>query len=441
MAKCGDFQGGVHLPYNKELAKGKPITEVSLPQEIVIPLSQHIGAPCEPLVEVGDKVKAGQKIGDSSQFVSAPVHASLAGTVEAIEPRPTSSGKVESIVIKVEQNQEGISYQQKRDVTKVNKGEIIKAVKEAGIVGMGGASFPTSVKLSPPEDKPIDTILINGCECEPYLTCDHRMMLEQGEELIAGVKLLLKVVGAKKCCIGIEDNKPDAINHLKKLADDSRIEVQAVPTEYPQGSEKQLIKTAFDKEVPSGALPFEVGVLVQNIGTAIAVYEAVAYDKPLMERVVTVTGQNIKNPANLLVKVGTSVRHLIKECGGFIENETKVVLGGPMTGTALSNLSAPITKGGNGVIALPSRMVKGSGDLPCMRCGSCVEKCPMQLYPNKLSILVEENDYNQVENLGPLDCVECGICSYVCPSKRPVVQQIKKAKVKITEKKREAGDK
>ncbi|MCK8816155.1 electron transport complex subunit RsxC [Natroniella sulfidigena] len=437
MATRGDFQGGIHLPYNKELAKDEPITEISMPEEIIIPLSQHIGAPCEPLVEVGDEVKAGQKIGESSEFVSAPVHASLSGTVKAIEPRPNASGdSVESIVIEVAQEQESISYEQERSIDEVSEEEIVEAAREAGIVGMGGASFPTSVKLSPPDDKPIDTVLINACECEPYLTCDHRMMLEQGEELIAGVKLLMKAVGAEKCYIGIEDNKPDAIKNLKGLADDSRIKIQSVPTQYPQGSEKHLITTVLGKEVPSGALPFEVGALVQNVATAIALYEAVAFGKPSLERVVTVTGQNIKQPANLLVKIGTPVQHIVDECGGFIENKTKVVVGGPMTGNAQSDLNVPITKGSSGIIALPEKMVKGNDDyISCMKCGACVENCPMRLYPNKISTLVEENDYDETENYYPLDCVECGICSYVCPARRPVVQQIKKAKGEIAAKK------
>ena len=439
------FQGGVHLSYNKGLARDKPIKKASLPEELIIPLSQHTGAPCEPAVEVGDRVEAGQKVGDSEAFVSAPVHASLSGTVREIRPRLTFTGdRVESVVIDVDPKQQERELKPKRVSEKVTEKEIIGALREAGVVGMGGAAFPTAVKLSPPDDKPIDSIIINGCECEPYLTCDYRVMLERREELIGGAKLLLKVLGADKCYLSIEDNKPEAIKALKEVSDDPRLEVVSVPTKYPQGSEKQLIKTLLNREVPSGGLPFDVGALVQNVSTTVAIFEAVYYDKPLMERVVTVTGDNIKEPSNLLSKVGTPIYHLINECGGLIDKRSKVIMGGPMTGFAQPILQVPIVKGSNGLLLFSSSMVDEDQEfIACMRCGECVEDCPMRLYPSKISTAYEEGRIEDCEEWDALDCVECGVCSYVCPSRRPIVYHIKEAKseiMAIRQKQEQAGE-
>ncbi len=426
------FLGGLNIPHYKSFSEKKPITDISLPGEIIIPLSQHTGAPCKPLVKVGDKVKAGQKIGESDSFVSAPVHASLSGTVKSIEDKPFVTGDmVESIVIEVDREQVSIEMTE-NDLDKVSKDDILEAVREAGIVGMGGAAFPTSVKLKPPPDKPIDALIINGCECEPFLTCDHRIMLEKADEMLKGIDLLLKVLGASKCYICIEDNKKDAIETLKEKNDDPQIVLMKMPTKYPQGSEKQLIKATLGREVPPGGLPFDVGVLVQNVGTAVAIYEAVKFGKPLIERVVTVTGQNIKEPGNIMVKIGTPLSHVIEECGGIVKEPAKVIVGGPMTGFAQETLEAPVVKGTTGITVLPPEMAFEELDYTdCIRCGKCVEYCPMLLYPNQISIYCEAGMYSEAEEWNTMDCIECGICAYVCPAKRPIVYFVQRAKPAI----------
>ncbi len=426
------FFGGINVPHFKSFSEKQAIKDIELPQQLIIPLSQHIGAPCQPLVKEGARVKAGQKIGDSDSFVSAPVHASLAGTVRSIEEKKIHSGeKVQCIVIDVNKKQESIEYAD-NDLEKVSKEEIIKAVKEAGIVGMGGAAFPTAVKIQPPPDKPVDALILNGCECEPYLTCDHRIMLEKAEELLQGVKLLQKVLDVKKAYICIEDNKQDAITELSEKNDDPGIVIMKTPTKYPQGAEKQLIKATLDREVPPGGLPFDVGALVQNVGTAVAVYEAVKYNKPLVERVVTVTGQNIAEPGNIMVKIGTPLEHLLNECGGIKEEPAKVVMGGPMTGVAQEDLEVPVVKGITGVTVLPPAMAFAELEYSeCVRCGKCVEDCPMLLYPNQISIYAEAGMYEQAKKWNTMDCIECGICAYVCPAQRPIVKFVQQAKPRI----------
>jgi Na+-translocating ferredoxin:NAD+ oxidoreductase subunit C len=428
------FFGGINIPHYKSFTEQKPLEEISLPEEIVIPLLQHTGAPNEPLVKVGDKVKAGQKIGASDKFVSAPVHASLSGTVTAIEPRVYLTGQmVESVVIAVDKKQDEPVYTDK-DIEKASKEDIINAVKEAGIVGMGGAAFPTAVKLSPPPDKKIDALIINGCECEPFLTCDHRLMLEKPEELLHGTKLLMKMLDVDKTYICIEGNKDDAIEAIRQINDDPRIVLLRMPTKYPQGSEKHLVKAALDREIPSGGLPFDVGTLIQNVGTAVAIYEAVRYGKPLIERAVTITGQNVREPKNLWVKIGTPIGHLIAECGGIVEEPAKVVVGGPMTGRAQSTLDAPIVKGAGGVIVLPPDMaIEDMEYFDCVRCCKCVEHCPMLLYPNQVSIYCEADMALEAEEWNTMDCIECGICAYVCPSKRPITQLVQRTKPEIIE--------
>ncbi len=417
------FLGGLNVPHYKSFSEHKPIKEASLPEEIVIPLSQHLGAPNEPLVKVGDKVKAGQKIGSSDKFVSAPVHASLSGTVTAIEPRIPGQ-PIDCVVIAVDKNQDKMVLAD-NDLEKATKEDILNAVKEAGIVGMGGATFPTAVKLSPPPDKKVDVLLLNGCECEPYLTCDHRLMLEKPEELLQGTKLLMKVLEVDKAYICIEGNKDDAIEAIRDKNDDPRIVLLRMPTKYPQGSEKHLVKAALDREVPSGGLPMDVGTMIQNVGTAVAIYEAVKYGKPLIERVVAITGQNIREPQNLLVKIGTPLAHLIEECGGIIEEPAKVIIGGPMTGKAQLSLDAPVTKGTTGVVVLPPEMALEDTEYrDCVRCCKCVEHCPVLLYPNQISIYCETGMVKEAAEWNTLDCIECGICAYVCPSKRPIVRLV-----------------
>lgn len=428
------FIGGINIPHYKSFTEHKAIKEASLPDEIIIPLLQHTGAPNKPLVKVGDKVKAGQKIGATDKFVSAPIHASLSGTVTAIEPRFFLTGEmIDSIVIAVDKKQDKLELAN-NNLDKVSKEDIVKAVKEAGIVGMGGAAFPTSVKMSPPPDKKVDTLIVNGCECEPFLTCDHRLMLEKPEELLQGVKLLMKVLGVEKSYICIEDNKDDAIEAVRQKNDDPRIVLLRMPTKYPQGSEKHLVKAALDREIPSGGLPFDVGALIQNVGTCVAIYEAVKFNKPLIERVVAVTGQNIKEPQNLMVKIGTPLYHLVKECGGIMVEPAKVIIGGPMTGKAQQNLDVPVVKGTTGVIVLPPEMALEDLEYSdCVRCCKCVEHCPMMLYPNQISIYCEAGMVSAAEEWNTLDCIECGICAYVCPSKRPITQLVQQTKPLIQE--------
>lgn len=428
------FLGGINIPHYKSFSEQKAIKDTSLPDEIVIPLSQHTGAPNEPLVNVGDKVKAGQKIGASDKFVSAPVHASLSGTVTAIEPRPFMLGNmVDSIVIVVDKDQESIEFSD-NDLEKMSSDDIRAAIKEAGVVGMGGAAFPTAVKISPPPDKKVDVLIINGCECEPYLTCDHRIMLEKPKELLEGTKLLMRILEIEQAYVCIEDNKEDAIEAVRQVNDDPRIVLLRMPTKYPQGSEKHLVKAAVDREIPSGGLPFDVGTLIQNVGTCVAIYEAARYNKPLIERVVAVTGQNIKEPQNLMVKIGTKLSHIIEECGGIVEEPAKVIIGGPMTGRSQETLEVPVVKGTTGVVILPPDMaIEDMEYYDCVRCCKCVEHCPMLLYPNQISIYCEAGLVVEAYQWNTMDCIECGICAYVCPSKRPITQLVQSTKPLIQE--------
>ncbi len=423
------FNRGVFLPHYKESTEDKAITTIALPKEVVIPLQQHIGAPCKAVISVGDKVKTGQKIGDSDAFVSAAVFASVDGTVTAIEPRPNFTGAdVESVVIEVAENQEEPSWSE-RDTSNMSGEDIKAAIKEAGIVGMGGAAFPTSVKLSPP--KPIDVIVINASECEPFLTCDHRVMVEMAEELVLGAKLIAKTVDAEQIIFGIESNKPDAIETLKaQIEGEVGIEVITTDVKYPQGAEKQLIYATTGREVPPGKLPLEVGVVVQNVGTAVAVYEACRYGKPLYERVLTVTGDAAANPGNVKVPIGTTIEHIIEQCGGFKDDKEpgKVVLGGPMTGFAQTRLDVPVVKGSSGILLFSEEMLVKSEHMPCVRCSRCVDYCPMYLYPNSISMNAEKGLYDKAVEWGAMDCFECGICVYVCPSNRPIVQLVRDTK-------------
>ena len=423
------FDRGVFLPHFKEATEEKAINQIPLPAEIVIPLQQHIGAPCKALVSVGDKVKTGQKIGDNDAFVSAAVFASVDGTVTAIEPRPGFTGaNVESVVIEVAEKQEEPTWKE-RDIVKLSAEEIKAAIKEAGIVGMGGAAFPTSVKLSP--SKPIEYIIINACECEPFLTCDHRVIVEMTESLVEGARLIARAVDAPKIVFGIEKNKPDGIDALKTvLGNDEKVEIVELDVKYPQGSEKQLIKAAVNREVPPGKLPLEVGVVVQNVGTAVAVYEACRFGKPLYERVLTLTGDSAANPGNVKVRIGTSIGHVIEACGGYPEGKepAKVILGGPMTGFAQTRLDIPVVKGTSGILLFSSEMVAKSEHMPCVRCARCVDHCPMFLYPNSISVNAERGNYKEAAEWGAMDCFECGICVYVCPSNRPIVQLVRDTK-------------
>jgi electron transport complex protein RnfC len=335
-----------------------------------------------------------------------------------------------SVVIENDGKEEWTSLKDNPDYMKLSPDELKRKVKDAGIVGMGGAAFPAHVKLSPPKEKPIDVVILNGAECEPYLTADYRLMLERPQEVVEGMNVLMKILGASKGFIGIENNKPDAIESMKKaVSGETNIQVCALEVKYPQGAEKMLIKAAVGREVPPRGLPMDVGVVVHNIGTAVAIYEAVRYGKPLIERVVTVTGEGIKEPKNLMVKIGSLVSDLIKECGGFKSDIAKVISGGPMMGFALYSLDVPVTKGTSGILVLLEEEVVHIEDFgPCIRCGRCIDICPMGLMPSMLSVLSERGFYEEAKDYNLFDCFECGSCAYVCPSKRPIVQLVRLAK-------------
>jgi electron transport complex protein RnfC len=437
------FKGGIHPPDKKELSADKPIVETKPPQRVVIPLSQHTGAPCKPTVTIGQEVKKGQLIGEPGGFVSAAVHSSISGKVIAIGEFPNAMGRmVTSVVIENDAKEEWTTLKDNPDYMKLSPDELKEKIKAAGIVGLGGAAFPTVVKLSPPKEKPIDAVILNGAECEPYLTADYRLMLERPEEIVEGLKILMKILNVNKGYIGIENNKPDAIKKIKEVVKSKSphppftkgrqggIEVWVLEVKYPQGAEKMLIRALLGREVPPPpGLPMDVGVVVQNVGTTLSIYEAVRYGKPLIDRVVTVTGEGIREPKNLMVKIGTLVSHLIEECGGFKDGAGKVVAGGPMMGFALPFLDVPVTKGTSGVLVVPEDEIVHAEEFgSCIRCGRCIDVCPMNLMPSMLSLYSEKGFYEGAKEYNLWGCFECGSCAYVCPSKRPIVQFIRLAK-------------
>jgi len=427
----GTFRGGIHPRDKKELSAGKPIVEPKPPERVVIPLSQHLGAPCKPVVTIGQEVKKGEMIGEAAGFVSAPVHSSVSGKVIAIGEFLNAMGRmVTSIVIENDGKEEWTLLKDNPDYMSLSADRIKDKIREAGIVGMGGAAFPTVVKLSPPKEKTIDTVILNGAECEPYLTGDYRLMVEKPVEIIEGLKILMKELGVSRGFVGIEDNKPGAVRTMKEAAGgQDNIDVCALPTKYPEGAEKMLIKALTERDVPPRCLPMDVHVVVQNIGTAVAIYEAVRYGKPLIERVVTVTGEGVNEPKNLLVKIGTFVSHLIEECGGLKDESLKVIAGGPMMGFAISSLDVPVTKGTSGIVVLTEGEIVHAEDYgPCIRCGRCIDICPMGLMPSMLSIYSEKGFYEGAKEYNLFDCFECGSCAFVCPSKRPIVQLVRVAK-------------
>ncbi|MFA5647837.1 MAG: electron transport complex subunit RsxC [Bacteroidales bacterium] len=428
-------KGGVHPLANKFSAK-KPVEILPLPQQVTIPISQHIGAPATPVVAKGDKVLVGQVIAKSSGFVSANIHSSVSGTVESIIPALDSSGYQKSAIVISVEGDEWLPEIDREDILKkdfsLSAEAIIAKINEAGIVGLGGATFPSHVKLSVPKGKKADVLIINGVECEPYLTSDHRLMLEKGDEIMVGILLLMKALGVERALVGIENNKPDAIANLRQKASNYKgIEVHALKVKYPQGGEKQLIKALINREVPSGNLPIEVGAVVHNVGTAFAVYEAVQKNKPLVERIVTVTGKNLENATNFSVRIGTPISNLINMVG-MPECTTKIVNGGPMMGKALLSPNVPVTKGTSGVILFPENDSKRPAEQPsCIRCGKCVSACPMGLEPYLLIRLSQRNMVERMEQERILDCMECGSCSFVCPANLPLLDFIRLGKTDV----------
>ncbi|MBR4030132.1 MAG: electron transport complex subunit RsxC [Clostridia bacterium] len=441
------FKGGIHPGDRKELTNTVPISDCPPPKEVIIPLRQHIGAPCEPCVNVGDRVLMGQKIGEATSFVSAPVHASVSGTVTKIENYPHPGGG-EALSVFIENDEKDELFPEIKEwdldlskdsikafVEKQDAKEIVEKVKNAGITGMGGAAFPTHVKLSPPADVKIHTIIINGAECEPYLTTDHREMLENTKKIILGALLVAKSVSAEKIVIAIENNKKDAISLLEQETKEfDNIEIFTMLTKYPQGSEKQLINAVTKSEVPSGALPSAVGVVVNNIDTCAAISEAVVTNRPLYERVVTVSGDAVNNPKNLRVRVGVKFSELLEIAGGFKEEPKKIVMGGPMMGIAQNNIEVPVIKGTSGILAFSAPETYGKDEGACIKCGKCVEVCPMRLMPNFLSTASVAKDVEKIKAHNILDCMECGCCSFICPQRRFIVQHIKAGKALLKQK-------
>lgn len=426
--------GGVHPSDNKQWSKGSAIETMELPDVVSIPLAQHIGAPATAIVAKGDKVVTGQLIAEATGFMSANIHAPISGTVTAVDMQPNGQGlRQMMITIKREGDEwaEGIDHSTEL-VTECNleSQEIISRIKAAGIVGMGGATFPTHVKLSIPEGKKAELLIINGVECEPYLTSDYRTMLERGELLIVGTRILMRAIGVEHAVIGVEANKPDAVKHLRSiLGDDKSIKVQMLKTQYPQGGEKQLIAAVMNREVPAPpALPIDVGAVVCNASTAVAVYEAVQKNKPLIERVVTVTGKGVKEPKNLLTRFGTPVSALIEKCGGLPEGDVRVLNGGPMMGRALCNVAMPVMKGCSGITIINGEEAVRGEESACIKCAKCVEACPMGLEPYLLSKQARKKAWDAMEQNDITSCIECGCCQFTCPANIPLLDYVRLGK-------------
>ncbi len=431
---AGTFIGGVHPDDSKSLSNTCKITEMPVPAVVVLPVSQHIGAPANVIVEKGQKVKIGEVVAEAGGFVSAPVHATVSGTVTAIEPRNTPSGKkLPCVVIESDkENSWASGLNTKQDVSALSNKEKLDRIRKSGIVGLGGAAFPTHVKLSPPADKPIDVVILNGVECEPYATCDDRSMVERSDDIVEGLKILMDILECKKGYIGIENNKPVAIKTMKNAVKGiDGISVEKIKVKYPQGGEKQLIYAITKRKVPAGGLPMDVGCVVQNVGTAIAVYEAVALKKPLIERIVTVTGHGVEKPVNVKARIGDSVVNLIEIAGGYKENAAKLIMGGPMMGPSQFTDDIPIVKGSSCILVMTEDEADISEQQACISCGRCVDICPMRLMPSTLGMLVENERWDDVKHYGILDCIECGSCSYICPTKRKLVEYIKFGKASL----------
>jgi electron transport complex protein RnfC len=429
--KTKTFPHGIHPPESKQLTAEKPLESTPPPEKVFIPLLQHFGSPAVPMVSKGDEVSLGQKIGEGQALFSASVHSSVSGKVLAVDPYINPGGNLVPTVTIANNGEDHWIPLAKggKDPFSLSPEEIRQRVKEAGIVGLGGAAFPTSVKLAPPKDKPIDAIIINGCECEPVLTADYRLMLEFPEDILKGAEIICKATGAKRLLMGIEDNKPSAFEAIKKYAQDTKAEIVLLKTKYPQGAEKNLISALLQREVPRGGLPFDVGVVVQNVGTTKAVWEAVSQGVPLYQRAITVSGPGIKEPKNLLVRLGTPFKDVVEFCGGLTDGASLLIMGGPMMGISQWTLDVPVVKATSGILAWDTP--PPALEYACISCSRCVGHCPMRLVPTQLMKCVKYENLTLAENWGILDCVECGCCQYVCPSKIPLVHWIRWGKNEV----------
>ena len=438
------FPGGIH-PHEgvngKKANSGNAIRELPAPPRVIIPLSQHIGAPAKAVVKKGDHVKIGQLIGEAGGFVSAPVHSSVSGTVWDVQPCLLASGvTAPAVIIDNDYQEEWVELTPSAHPETLSADELRQIVRNAGIVGMGGATFPTAVKLSPAQGKTIEKIVINGAECEPYLTADHRLMLEKAPQIIDGIRLMMLALDVKEAIIGVEDNKPDAIAALSSAASATEgITVRALPVRYPQGGEKQLIYAVTRRKVPTGGLPIDVGVVVCNVGTVYAVDQAIREGRPLIDRVTTVGGL-VNNPGNFLVRIGTTVEYLLDACGGLQSGVKQLISGGPMMGMAIARTDIPLTKGSSGVLALGEEAMEPK-ESACIRCGRCMRACPMKLAPAKLDALARADRFEDAAKAGAMSCLECGACTYVCPAKRSLTQSCRTVKKVINTRRKQAAAK
>ena len=421
------FKGGVHPYDGKELSKAKPVKEFLPGKELVYPLSQHIGAPAQPVVKKGDKVLAGQKIAEMGGFVSAPIHATVSGVVKDLKKvRNNVGAMVDAIIIENDEKYETVEFQPAKSLDALSKEEIITRIKEGGVVGMGGAGFPTHVKLSPREPEKIEYVLVNGAECEPYLTSDYRRMLEQPEWIIGGLKCMLKLFDHAKGCICIEDNKPDCIEKITKMVkDEPRIEVCTLKTKYPQGAERCLIAAVSGREINSSMLPADAGCVVDNIDTVCAVYRAVMFGEPVMDRIVTVTGDAVADPCNFNVKLGSSFADLLEAAGGLKQPAEKIISGGPMMGFAMFDYHVPVVKTSSAMLCMSKDEVSANEPTACINCGRCVSACPARLIPSRLATYSEHGQEELFVKNNGMECVECGCCSFTCPAKRPLTQSVR----------------
>lgn len=443
MAKL-TFLGGVHPYDGKDLSKDKPIKEVLPKGDLVYPLSQHIGAPANPIVKKGDHVLTGQKIAEAAGFVSAPIYATVSGTVKAIEPRRVVTGdNVMSIVIENDGAYDEVEYPPVKPLEEMTREEVVNLIKEAGVVGMGGAGFPTFIKMSPKEPEKIDYIIANCAECEPYLTSDYRRMLENPELLIDGMWVILSIFPKAQGVFAVEDNKPDCVKLLKELTkDEDRMSVKAIKTKYPQGAERMLIYAVTGRAINSDMLPADAGCIVDNVDTIVAINQAVREGKPLMHRIVTVTGDAIADPRNFIVRIGTNYAELVEEAGGFKKDPVKIISGGPMMGFGIFDLNVPTTKTASALLCLTKDDVSAMEPTACINCGRCSEACPERLLPGRLSTYAVHGDAESFVKENGMECCECGCCSYVCPAKKPLTQTIKSMrKLELANRKKAGGKK